>query len=340
MQNAETIEQAAEYVRIVLPLMIKNRVAPTPLNYAIWYEYVTGRNRELKEEVDRVVGSALEFSEDISAEIYQRYLAQEDAANLNDIREGLRKIFTDLLDYVMRAGTQTSGFGNVLETYSMKLMDSLDVEEIRKIVQDVLSETRIMKDTSDELKQRLEETTNELGELKKEFERVRRESVTDPLTGISNRKAFDDFMRSASFDASANDTPLTLLLIDIDFFKKVNDTYGHLVGDEVLRMTAFTIKQCVRGADMVARYGGEEFAVVFPSTPLKGAVAGAENIRSRFETQRFKRKATGEALGKITVSIGVSEYRKGEALTDCIQRADEALYRAKQEGRNRVASSQ
>ena len=131
---------------------------------------------------------------------------------------------------------------------------------------------------------------------------------------------------------------LCLLIIDIDHFKKFNDVHGHIVGDEVLRFVAKNIQKLIRGNDYVSRFGGEEFTVILPKTPLLGAMTVAENIRTSFAKLKLERKGKSVQLGTITVSIGVAQYRPGESIETLIKRADQALYFAKNAGRNRVAT--
>jgi diguanylate cyclase len=129
-----------------------------------------------------------------------------------------------------------------------------------------------------------------------------------------------------------------LLILDIDHFKKFNDTYGHQTGDEVLKLLASTMTKTVKGDDIPARYGGEEFAVILPETDLKGAVHVAEHIRQRISSKKLVNRATNQNLGRITVSIGAASFEFGEPLTDFMKRADQALYKAKGNGRDQVVS--
>jgi diguanylate cyclase len=127
-------------------------------------------------------------------------------------------------------------------------------------------------------------------------------------------------------------------MADIDHFKKINDTHGHLVGDNVIRMVAGTLKNSVKGRDDVARIGGEEFAVILPDTPIDGALKLAEDMRVTFDKFDLKKKNSGESLGKVTLSFGVTKYQFGESVETFINRADEALYKSKNTGRNKVSS--
>nr|WP_243748914.1 GGDEF domain-containing protein [Pseudomaricurvus alcaniphilus] len=175
-----------------------------------------------------------------------------------------------------------------------------------------------------------------MGSLRKELEQVREDSLLDALTGISNRKAFDSGLETTISESREQGSVFCLLLIDIDHFKQFNDTHGHLVGDKVLRFVAATLKRCIKGKDLCARYGGEEFAIILPDTDLAGAHTIAEQIRVAISGRVLKDSASGQAYGRITVSIGAGQYCDGELPNDTIGRADQALYQAKARGRNRV----
>ena len=176
----------------------------------------------------------------------------------------------------------------------------------------------------------------EMDDLKRNLEEARQEALTDSLTGIGNRKAFDLSLRREATDATENGQPLSLIICDIDKFKAFNDTYGHRIGDEVLKVTARVLKDSVKGRDVPARYGGEEFAVILPATSLDEGAIVADHIRKTLASRALTNKKSGESYGRITLSLGVSQLRLGEPLEDLIKRADEALYRAKRDGRNRV----
>lgn len=143
-------------------------------------------------------------------------------------------------------------------------------------------------------------------------------------------------MASAILNANSEDLPLCLIVADIDHFKRFNDTHGHLVGDKILRTVASTIKDSIKGRDLVARIGGEEFAILLPNTPAEGGAILAESIRQIFDKMDLKKKNSGEPISPLTVSFGVTDYKKGESSEAFFHRADQALYRSKAKGRNRV----
>ena len=128
-------------------------------------------------------------------------------------------------------------------------------------------------------------------------------------------------------------------MLDIDYFKKFNDTYGHQVGDQVLKLVASTLKTGVKGGDIVARYGGEEFAIILPKTTKENAFTVAEHVRDSVSSKDIINRGTGKVLGQIRLSVGVSEYKPGESIEDLIERADKALYEAKNNGRNQTIIS-
>ena len=199
-----------------------------------------------------------------------------------------------------------------------------------------MQSTRQMRDTNKALEDRLTLSRSEIGNLQQSLEAIHAESLTDPLTGLGNRKYFDRTMRTAIQNALQNNQPLSLLIMDIDHFKSFNDSYGHLTGDQVLRLVATSLKQTIKGQDITARYGGEEFTVVLPDTALRQALTVADHIRRAIMSKELKKKSTGEILGRVTISAGVAMLKPGDDIDSMIERADACLYAAKRNGRNRV----
>ena len=167
------------------------------------------------------------------------------------------------------------------------------------------------------------------------YSQTRYMSVTDPLTGLYNRRHFEDNLEREFLRAVRYDNNLSFAIIDVDFFKKVNDTYGHSCGDYVLKEVAYLIFQTFRKTDMVFRYGGEEFAVIITETPIEKAVIPLERLRKSISEYPFSYNGTKI---KVTVSIGVSEVNKQtESVHQLFENADKALYKAKENGRNQIS---
>jgi diguanylate cyclase len=197
-----------------------------------------------------------------------------------------------------------------------------------------------MKASVDEIQRDFAVKSAEMEQLREELEHARQMASIDALTGLVNRGAFFDALEEKiECIESVEDTPLCMVMFDIDHFKRVNDNFGHLVGDKVIRFVAKTLQQSIKGLDTAARYGGEEFALLLPETAAKGAVTLCNRIRERISETNLVRTGTRIPLGQITVSAGVAEYRPGEDMMELVRRADEALYQSKRQGRNQVQAA-
>jgi diguanylate cyclase len=186
------------------------------------------------------------------------------------------------------------------------------------------------------LSQKLAQSSQEMEKLRTSLRQARAEALTDALTGIANRKLFDETLRLRKEEADSEKTDLSLLLCDIDHFKSFNDTWGHQTGDQVIRFVASALTKFALPDHLVARYGGEEFAVIMPRTSLREAGRIADQIRGAIEAKRLVRRSTNETIGAVTISFGAAIYAPGESVGQLITRADECLYMSKRNGRNRV----
>jgi diguanylate cyclase len=188
------------------------------------------------------------------------------------------------------------------------------------------------------LEARLGKFAGEVNDLRESLESVQREVMTDGLTGIPNRKFFDRRLKEATSESVQTKEPMSLLFCDIDHFKRFNDTYGHQVGDQVLKLVARSLSDSVKGRDTPARIGGEEFSIILPRTRLDQAVIVANQIRNTVARRKLVGKTTQDNYGDLTLSFGAAEYRPEEPISELIRRADAALYHAKRCGRNRVST--
>jgi len=218
-------------------------------------------------------------------------------------------------------------------------LEALDASnQVRVIVSLLLAENERMRRETSSLNGELENSAARIENLNRRLFLAEQEGLKDPLTSVGNRRCFDETLRSEIEKARASLTPLSLVMCDVDNFKLVNDTFGHAVGDEVLKAVARVLGENLRQGDSLARFGGEEFGIILPQTALSSATGFAERIRRRCEAQDLKVRATGKKLGKITVSFGVAELRDREGPEDLVARSDANLYEAKRGGRNRVAA--
>lgn len=338
MRYNDTVDDSRQYLRLALELIGKHGLPTDPMNYCIWYEYASGKNRGLNAFIDNHIKRNGSLSEEISRQVFKQYIA-DSAETVNTlVREGLKKVFSEVIGAIKTTNRHFSESENNLETINDSLAPSLTEADVEKIVGKIKQEIQNMESSSTTFKEQLQQATHEIDQLKAKMARYRDEALKDPLTRIDNRRGFEKKLSDAIGKASAAGSPLCLIMADIDHFKTVNDTHGHLVGDNVLRVVAATIRESIKGRDLAARIGGEEYSVLLPDTPFDGAMKLAENIRQTFERLDLKKKSTGESLGKITLSFGVTCYKKDETSEDFLNRADRALYQSKETGRNKVTA--
>jgi diguanylate cyclase len=308
-----------------------------PRNYEVWYAYATGYNPSLNQAINETLARAGTLSNTDVDQIYDTYLSP---ARLTDRIDNVGGQIVDEIEQVMsmidNAVGSATHYTESLAHATQSLGATKDRDGLRSVVETLVRTTRDMEENNSQLEQRLKASKQEINQLQVNLEAVRSESLTDPLTSLANRKYFDQALEKFIAQSVATSEPLALLLADIDHFKAFNDTFGHLTGDQVLRLVALSVKQNVKGQDIAARYGGEEFAVVLPGTTLRAALTVADHIRRAVMTKELMKRSTGEHLGRVTVSIGVAVLQKGETAQSLIERADACLYAAKRCGRNRV----
>ena len=331
----ESHQQAAEYIRLALPLMARNGIPATPRHYTVWYDYVSGRNRALRDSIDRILAQERGLTAQLSDELYDEYFRTGEERITAQVRAEVRTLVAAVLQQLAESGGQASRYGHTLESYHERLTGELGRDEFQRLLTEFTVETRTMLEANRCLEQQLQNTNHELDELRQQLETARQEASTDALTDLANRKAFDAALEACCAAATA-ETRLCLIMADIDHFKHFNDNHGHLVGDKLLRFVANILKDSVKGQDLVARFGGEEFAILLPDTPLRGASVVAESLRVRVQSQRLRRTDNQQPLGGVTVSLGIACLRGGEAAEALVARADAALYQSKRLGRNRV----
>ncbi|MCC7252453.1 GGDEF domain-containing protein [Hyphomicrobium sp.] len=243
-----------------------------------------------------------------------------------------------VLGHIRAHITTNESYAKSLASAQSRLSGLSEGEQVRVIVSLLVAENERMRQDSGLLQSRLEDSQKQIQSLRSSLSQAEAVVLKDPLTGAGNRRQFDVTMEKAVLECERNGTTLSLIMCDIDHFKRVNDAFGHQVGDELIRMFARVIEGSVRDADTVIRYGGEEFAIVLPQTEQEAARSIAERIRRQFESKRLTIRETSQKIGQLTASFGVAEYRPGDDVETLVQRADAKLYDAKSSGRNRVAS--
>jgi len=337
MRKTDSAERSTELVRQTLQLMKKHGAPMHPIDHAVWYEYVRGENLDLRGAIDRHLCHHLQLDEAVTEALYRRHVvgAGHDPAMLQRVSDSASTVLGAAVETAARASDQTAAYGSSLSRFQ----DGLSGHEALPGLAEILATTRQMQGSIQDLQRRLAESRDEIGQLRDELDRVRQEAQTDTLTGLSNRRAFDQRLAACmTLAASAglqSQTPC-LLLLDIDHFKRVNDTHGHGAGDLVLRAVAGVLQATTPEHAMAARIGGEEFVLLLPALQIQAARLLAEQLRQRVQQLRTPIHPGATTELQVTVSIGLTTLQRGETGAQFVERADQALYQSKSNGRDRI----
>jgi len=325
--------------KTALALMTECDVAATPENFELFYAYASGENPALTQLMAAFIHAKKEFTSEILSDLKLRCLSGARTAQMMDSLGGnIDGLIEKVLSQLESSARDTADYKDTLSAATGQLVVERSPADVRKLVDGLVAATRAMEHRAKSLEGELQASSQQVSELRTKLADVRKESMTDPLTHIANRKAFDEAIRAALAAVSQDGEAVTLLLCDIDHFKAFNDNWGHQTGDQVLRLVAACLAENVKGRDTAARYGGEEFAVLLRGTALDAATRVANQIRANVESKKLVKKSTGDILGSITISIGVAQLAPGETAESAVRRADACLYGAKHSGRNLVVN--
>jgi diguanylate cyclase len=322
-------------LKSLLPVMSRHASGYHPISYTVWYEYNKGANRNLKQDIEAELQHVERLTPSQTYSVYVKHLIDPAERAVMSARSGLLGLVSEVKGKVRDVEIRTAGFDEELTRFQSGVASAKTLDELQGNVSTILAETRKVSESFSWITRQLDESRKEAQRLADELRAVREEAMSDALSGLFNRRGFDLELERLAFKAG-EDGRLALILIDIDHFKNVNDTYGHPFGDAVIAGVGRFIQETVAAAGVAARYGGEEFAVLLPEHAHAGAAKFAEAIRARVEQGKIKRRKDDEAVGGITISAGVAAWRKGDSAAQLVERADAALYAAKHAGRNRV----
>jgi diguanylate cyclase len=293
-----------------------------------YFESITTRNEELEQFIVDTMRYLHETEEHVISEvnsIHESYNQNKEfAQNLSMNMDTISNDFDEVKDLKTLKKEVMGTIGNINKCIDEK--NELDVQRMKATEKKLKS-----------LGSKVKDITKEADEIKKKAEELEQESLIDTLTGVNNRKAYDNRVKETIAGLKRYDVPSSLMLCDIDRFKIINDTYGHKVGDLALKTFVALLNEKLRTTDFIARYGGEEFTVILPHIPLDKAKVAAEGVRAYINKSVFSYKGN-EIL--LTVSIGVSTFRKDDTASSVFERADRALYLAKHSGRNIVKTEE
>lgn len=332
---AKDLESSFATLKQTIPLMLKHQVPAIPTNYALWYTYVSNESPELNASIDAAIENQQSISGVKAKEWYRNYLADTQEVDAWQLRQSLEAMLVELSQTMTDTRSDTDKFKSsmdgCLEDLTKVEKEGWTIEEVMGLVRNMVKETQQIRQSTLGFNASLANAEKEIASLRQQLQESEKEAYFDALTGLRNRRYFD-----AELDANLKAETFSLVLVDIDHFKKINDCYGHLMGDLVLKAVAKKLQaSCREGADAF-RYGGEEFAILLPNTNLKQARHRADVMRRAIEKINVVNKRTNETLGDITASFGVAQLQASQNAEQLVEQADKLLYEAKRLGRNRV----
>jgi diguanylate cyclase len=311
-----------------------------PRAFEVWYAHLSGELPALSFALEQeLVSGGGRIDGETIDRLYERFISTSRLAKEADLASA------QILDEIARLSSAIGATIDASERYHSEITSvsedgpsSADRTKMREWVEALVVSTRNEVARKSKLEVRLRESAREIGNLKASLEATRIEAQTDALTSLPNRRHFDEMLQRHLDIATTAGTPLTLIMADIDYFKRFNDQHGHLTGDQVLRLVARTMSDKLASEAVITRYGGEEFAIILPAKSLSEAENRAEAVRQALLTRELVNRSTKEKLGRVTISLGVAAFEFGDTPTSLIERADQALLSAKRSGRNRTVT--
>lgn len=331
------LQQAAQYLKKALPLMLKYQIPTTPTNYALWYTYVSEQNSQLNSQLDEIVSQYQTCPPTTADALYREHISSEQDIKTAELRQSMEAMTIELSQSLRDTSMDTSSFRERLDKNFDKLaqLDQQDanLEQLMNMVRGLVQDSGEILNSTDYFQQQLERSQREIALLQQKLQQAEKDGLFDALTGCYNRRAFDIDIKMIMKEFPEK---VCLIMADIDHFKRINDTYGHMLGDQVLKAVSSRFREGCREGMKVYRFGGEEFAILVPNAQLRMTRHLAESLRRSIEKVSVKDRRKNQTIGNISSSFGVAEWQLKDSASKLIERADAQLYEAKRLGRNRV----
>ncbi len=333
MRYQQSRQESAEILRQALQLMAPHRAGYHPVSYAVWYEHAASINPPLTQELDKLLGGESSLTDGEICRLHALHIAARDAEMFELAQRELRELIGRSTQEAGQAETTLQDFTVTLRDATERLASQGGA--VQALLGALLAQAAQVHSTLQGLRAQLAKQREEVAGVMERLERAQSEPLRDPLTGLANlggfRRAFEGQQEWADFNQ------VVLLALDVDYFKRVNDTHGHLIGDKVLMTVARILREHLSPQDVAARVGGDEFVALLRARSLESAAALAERVRAAMQRSLIVHPDGAQFAGEVTLSIGAAGGRAGDSLETLRHRADAALYDAKAAGRNRVA---
>ncbi len=329
MSFDENYQVTSNFSELTHDFLSCHLIAPTPANYSVIYLYISNESELLTAAIDKKLKQNCLITADFIADLFKRYVSFTQQIE-NTVLSPFEKTLNKTLDQVTKQMSNEAKATNSLQKLDKALKNTTHHKSLEHIVEYLFNTINNTKAQHQALSTELSTTHQEINQLKNKLASSRQEAFVDSLTGLLNRRGCDDKLQALNFTETHSS-----LIIDIDHFKKINDNFGHFVGDKVIQLIAQTIKSHISKHDLAVRFGGEEFLVVMTNKSVPEAKKVAENIRLSISKMKLIQKETDTQLPPISVSIGIAQNDSTLDWISLFEEADGALYKAKNSGRNR-----
>ncbi len=336
----QTRDETAAILKRVIAEMGQHDAPYHPGTFTVWYEHFAGINPGLSQAVEQCRQQQARLNGDTIESLYRAHVAEPDAEATRNVSGQFAKVMAAVAEQAQATGRDAKVYGSQLEGLSRVLRDDQSASASTSLsphLNEVADGTQRMQTAVAALAQAVADGHSEIQRLRDALDRSRTEAITDPLSLLLNRKGFDDALRKTLAQPAPSGKSHCLVMLDIDHFKRVNDTYGHPVGDTVIQTLGQLLQRVAQGPGVAAaRVGGEEFAVLMAGSTVTQAAHLAQTVQGLVRGTRIRKRGSQEAIATVTISAGVAAYAKGDDGSGLVAAADAALYRSKQNGRDRV----
>lgn len=331
----ERSEAVRKISQNVITAANNNNFPLTIENYTLWYSHFEGTMPELSKTINDIIKKKNVITQPINSFLFRKFIGTSHPQDIiENVQTETQDVLREIIENILTGTDASSSYEKRLIKHTKELGTQKSNEQIQKIVLALIKDTKTMADANQKLQHEFSEAKAQTEKLTKKLELIQAEAVTDALTGINNRRAFDKAINHLIESFSSSGTHFSVIVFDVDHFKKFNDTYGHQTGDAVLKTVGEILIKSLKGQETPYRYGGEEFVILLPNTQIDHALIIAEQIRIRIAVTKIEDPQTKTDVDRVTISNGIARIRKNDTALSIIERADKALYLAKTSGRN------